>query len=31
MKTPHIEFTVCNHESIHHLIMGPFDDELNDD
>jgi hypothetical protein len=31
MKTPHIEFTVCDHESIHHLIMGPFEDELNDD
>ena len=27
MKTPHIEFTVCNHESIHHLIMGPFEDD----
>ena len=31
MKTPHIEFTVCDHESIHHLVMGPFEDELNDD
>ena len=31
MKTPHIEFTVCNHDSINHIIMGPFEDELNDD
>ena len=31
MKTPHIEFTVCNHDSINHIIMGPFEDETNDD
>ena len=27
MRTPDIEFTVCNHESIHHLIMETPDND----
>ena len=27
MRTPDIEFTVCNHETIHHLTMETSDDD----